>query len=215
MTFLDSLRTSRLIGILRGLEFDELSMLDGACRDAGIKFVEITMNTANAAEKIAALVRLSAGAYQVGAGTVLSREQFRQAVNAGASFVVSPVLVPEVAQVAVAENIPFLPGALTPQDVYNCHTSGATVVKVFPIQCFGPGYIRELRGPFDDIPLLACGGIRPDNIVSYLESGADGVAIGSGTFKREWLRNKEQKALTVALSALTDLVKPKASATTP
>jgi 2-dehydro-3-deoxyphosphogluconate aldolase/(4S)-4-hydroxy-2-oxoglutarate aldolase len=205
MNFLDSLRDSRLIGILRGIEFDELSVLHDACCDSGLKFVEVTMNTPQAVEKIAELKRLSAGAYQVGAGTVLTEEQYRSAVTAGAEFIVSPVLVATVAQAAVAEQVPFLPGALTPQDVYNCHVAGATVVKVFPVGCFGPNYIRELRGPFNDIPLLACGGIRPDNVAAYLESGADGLALGSGTFKREWLKNKDRKALGESLRALTKL----------
>jgi 2-dehydro-3-deoxyphosphogluconate aldolase/(4S)-4-hydroxy-2-oxoglutarate aldolase len=207
MDFLESLRSSRLIGILRGIEFDELPTLDHACRESGLKFVEITMNTLDAIKKIGQLHQLAKGAYQVGAGTVLSREQFLRAVEAGAEFVVSPVLVPEVAEAAVTAHIPFLPGALTPQEVYACHNAGASLVKVFPVNCFGPTYIRELRGPFDKVPLLACGGIRTDNIATYLESGADAVAIGSGTFKREWLKNKDAKALTDALSAFTSLAR--------
>lgn len=207
MEFLDTLKQTRLIGILRGIEFDELSTLATACKTAGLKFVEITMNTSKAAEKIAALTQLAEGAFHVGAGTVLSRSEFRQAVDAGASFVVSPVLVQEVAQAATAENIPFLPGALSPQDIFNCHVAGATIVKVFPVQCFGAGYLREIRGPFNSIPLLACGGIRPDNIAEYLASGADAVAIGGGTFKREWLREKNAVALTTTLHDLVTLAR--------
>jgi 2-dehydro-3-deoxyphosphogluconate aldolase/(4S)-4-hydroxy-2-oxoglutarate aldolase len=207
MDFLESIKSSRLIGILRGIESDELPTLDRACRESGLKFVEITMNTPGAIDKIAELNQLAKGEYQVGAGTVLSREHFHQAVEAGAKFVVSPVLVPEVAEAAVAARVPFLPGALTPQEVYACYNAGASLVKVFPVSCFGPTYIRELRGPFDKIPLLACGGIRADNLAAYFESGADAAAIGSGTFKREWLKNKDEKALTDALSAFTSLAR--------
>jgi 2-dehydro-3-deoxyphosphogluconate aldolase/(4S)-4-hydroxy-2-oxoglutarate aldolase len=207
MTFLDSLRSSRLLGILRGIEFDELALLSSACKASGLKFVEITMNTPDAARKIARLVNLAEGAYQVGAGTVLTVEQLQSAVEAGATFIVSPVLVPEVAKAALANHIPFLPGALTPQDIYNCHVAGATVVKVFPVQCFGPSYLREVKGPLNDIALLACGGIRPDNLQAYLDSGADAVALGAGTFKREWLRDKNLNALSETLTAMVALAK--------
>jgi len=209
MNFLDTLRKTRLIGILRGIEFDELSVLTEACVASELRFVEITMNTANAAQKIAALCKVAAGRFQVGAGTVLTRDDFSAAVDAGATFIVSPVLVPEVAETAAKSAVPYLPGALTPQDIYNCHLAGATLVKVFPVQCFGPSYIRELRGPFADIPLLACGGIRPDTVLDYLDSGADAVAIGGGTFKREWLRQRNVKALTEALCAFVELSRRK------
>jgi 2-dehydro-3-deoxyphosphogluconate aldolase/(4S)-4-hydroxy-2-oxoglutarate aldolase len=202
MTFLDSLRKSRLLGILRGVEFDELPVVAEACRMARLEFVEITMNTAEAPAKIAELVRLADGAFQVGAGTVLTVTEFEVASRAGARFVVSPVLVREVAAVAEHAHVPYIPGALTPQDVYACSLAGAAIVKLFPIQCFGPSYVKELRGPFGNIPLLACGGIRPDNLRTYLESGADACALGASTFKREWLRTKNVQTLAETLGDL-------------
>jgi 2-dehydro-3-deoxyphosphogluconate aldolase/(4S)-4-hydroxy-2-oxoglutarate aldolase len=205
MTFLESLRRSRLLGILRGIEFDELHVVAEACRTARLRFVEITMNTKDAAAKIAELVRLADGAFQVGAGTVLTVDQFEAATKAGARFVVSPVLIREVAGAALSVDVPYIPGALTPQDVYECHLARATIVKLFPIQCFGPGYIKELRGPFGDIPLLACGGIRPDNLRTYLDSGADACALGASTFKREWLRAKDVRTLASTLAELVAL----------
>jgi 2-dehydro-3-deoxyphosphogluconate aldolase/(4S)-4-hydroxy-2-oxoglutarate aldolase len=205
MTFLESLRESRLLGILRGIEFDELPVLANACRASRLRFLEITMNTREAPEKITELCRLSDGHFRVGAGTVLTRAQYQQAVAAGASFVVSPVLVTEVAICAKADGIAYVPGALTPQEVHNCITACATIVKLFPVQFLGPTYIRELRGPFNDVPLLACGGIRPDNLQQYLDGGADAVALGASTFKREWLRDKNQAALTDTLTSLVAL----------
>lgn len=209
MTFIERLKEHRLIGILRGIEFDELTVLAESCATAGLEFVEITMNTSHAADKIRKLRALSRDRFEVGAGTVLTASQFHEARSAGASFIVSPVLVPEVAQAAREHAMPYVPGALTPQDVYACHLASAHIVKIFPIQCFGPSYVRELKGPFDQIPLLACGGIRPDNIREYLDSGAEAVAIGGSTFKREWLRDKNQGALEESLSALTSLAKRK------
>jgi 2-dehydro-3-deoxyphosphogluconate aldolase/(4S)-4-hydroxy-2-oxoglutarate aldolase len=202
MKFLEALRATKIVGIVRAIEHDELATLADACKSAGLSFIEITMNTPDAAHKIAALNRMAERAFRVGAGTVLAVTEYRQAIDAGAEFIVSPVLVPEVAAVAVSENIPFLPGALSPQEVYDAHAAGAALVKVFPMQFFGPAYIRELRGPFGEIPLLACGGIRPTNVREYLQSGADAVAIGGGTLKREWLAGNNVAALSAALREL-------------
>lgn len=207
MTFLESLRASRLIGILRGIEATELPIVADACTKSGLGFVEITLNTKEALSKIAFLSELSEGRFQVGAGTVLSPQQLRDAVDAGAKFIVAPVLDPEVAQTALDLAIPYIPGALTPREVWNAFQIGASIVKLFPVQCFGPTYLRELRGPFGEIPLLACGGIRPDNLREYLEAGADAAAIGASTFKKEWLVTGNVAALTEALSALVSIVR--------
>jgi 2-dehydro-3-deoxyphosphogluconate aldolase / (4S)-4-hydroxy-2-oxoglutarate aldolase len=207
MTFLDSLRTSRLIGILRGVEATELSLVAEASTKAGLAFIEITLNTKEALSKISFLSELSEGRFQVGAGTVLSAAQLRAAVDAGARFIVSPILVPEVARAATELEIPYIPGALTPKEVWDACQAGASLVKLFPAQCFGPSYIRELRAPFGDIPLLACGGIRPDNLREYLDAGVDAVALGASSFKREWLAAGNIAALTDALATLVSIVK--------
>ena len=81
------------------------------------------------------------------------------------------------------------------------------MVKLFPIQYYGPSYVRELRGPFGDVPLLACGGIRPDNLREYLDAGVDAVAIGASSFKREWLAAGNVTALTDALSTMMNIAK--------
>lgn len=207
MTFLDSLRASRLLGILRGVEATELPLVAEACTKSGLEFVEITLNTKEALSKISFLSEISEGCFRVGAGTVLSVAQLRAAVDAGAKFIVSPVLVPEVAKAAADLDVPYIPGALTPKEVWDAHQAGASITKLFPMQCFGPSYIRELRGPFGDIPLLACGGIRPDNLREFLDAGADAVALGASSFKREWLATANVLALTEALSTMVSIVR--------
>lgn len=177
-------------------------MVAEACSKSGLEFVEITLNTTDACSKIARLSELSEGRFQVGAGTVLTVRQLHDAVDAGARFIVSPVVVPEVAQATSRLKIPFIPGALTPREVWDACQAGATLVKLFPAQCFGPKYIRELRGPFDDMPLLACGGIRSDNLREYLEAGADAVALGASSFRRDWLAAGNVLALTETLTAM-------------
>jgi 2-dehydro-3-deoxyphosphogluconate aldolase/(4S)-4-hydroxy-2-oxoglutarate aldolase len=207
MTFIDSLRSSRLLGILRGVEATELAMVAEACIKAGLSFIEVTLNTREALSKLSFLRELAEGQLEVGAGTVLSAAQARMAVDAGARFIVSPALVIEVAEAARDLGVPYLPGALTPKEVWDACQASATMVKLFPIQCFGAAYIKELRGPYGDVPLLACGGIRAENLKEYLEAGADAVAIGANTFRREWLASGNTAALTEALSALVDTAK--------
>ena len=207
MPFLDSLRASRLLGILRGAETSELSCVSDASAQAGLGFIEVTLNTRDALSKISLLCELSEGRFQVGAGTVLSASQMRAALSAGAKFIVSPVLVSEVATAAAELEVPYIPGAMTPKEVWESCQAGAIMTKLFPIKVFGPSYIRELRGPFGDIPLLACGGIRPDNLLEYLQAGADAVALGAGTFKREWLATGNVPALAETLAAMVRIVK--------
>lgn len=206
MTFLETLRQTRLLGILRGVEATELPLVAEACIRSGLAFIEITMNTKEALSKISFLNEISEGSFQVGAGTVLSLAQFHAAVDAGAKFIVSPVLVPEVAKAALDNEIPYIPGALTPTEVWAASQAGSSIIKLFPIQLHGTSYLRELRGPFDDLPLLACGGIRQDNLREYLEAGADAVALGASTFRRDWLASGNVAALMDALSAMVNIV---------
>lgn len=200
MTFLAEFQASRVVGIVRGLAQSEVSCLAQAAIGAGLQFLEITMNTEQACPKIARLRAELPESVWVGAGTVLSRAQLDDAVAAGAKFIVSPVLVPEVVEAAVSRGLPVMPGALTPQEIWQAHRAGATLVKVFPIQVFGPGYLKELRGPFGDLPLLACGGINAKNAQDHLKAGATGLAIGQSTIRRSWLKDGDTPALTQAIA---------------
>jgi 2-dehydro-3-deoxyphosphogluconate aldolase / (4S)-4-hydroxy-2-oxoglutarate aldolase len=184
---LDRLNRTPVVGIIRGISDDAVAGLFGACEKAGLEWLEITLNTVSALDKIARLSDLSRGRVVIGAGTVLDRTGLDAALAAGANFIVSPTLDREVVSRCVELGVPVFPGALTPQEVFDAWRAGATMVKVFPAQFFGPAYFGELRGPFDGVPLLACGGVRADNVGAYIGAGANAVAIGGSTFKREWI----------------------------
>jgi 2-dehydro-3-deoxyphosphogluconate aldolase/(4S)-4-hydroxy-2-oxoglutarate aldolase len=123
----------------------------------------------------------------VGAGTVLNLDELQVALDAGATFVVMPTLVREVVEGCARKGIPAFPGALTPQEILSAWRAGATMVKVFPASAFGPGYFREIKGPFNDIDLLACGGVDAENLPAYFRAGASAVAFGASVFRPEWL----------------------------
>lgn len=180
-----------IMGILRGIKQDAVKPLTEAIISSGLKTIEITMNTPSAAKLIQKMKKAAKGRLTIGAGTVLTMKSLRSALDAGARFIVMPTLVRDVTEYCVKNSIPVFPGALTPQEIYDAWKTGAAMVKVFPARFLGPGYIKEVKAPFRNIELLACGGVTPDNIKSFFSSGASGVAFGAGVFKKEWLQRRE------------------------
>ncbi len=187
------------MGILRGIEASAIEPLVEAVISSGLVTIEITMNTENAPSLIEKTVKLAGNRLMVGAGTVLNLDSLKLALDSGATFIVSPTLVPEVMSYCVKHKIPVFPGALTPQEIYNAWSSGATMVKVFPAKFFGPEYFREIKGPFSKIELLACAGVTAANMKDYFAAGADAVSFGASVFKKEWLAKKDFKAIAAAI----------------
>jgi len=216
------------MGILRGSSPEMLAPLSEVFHRTSLGMVEVTLNTTGAFEQITELVRLSkklndnsvaelqnssnlAGHesntdprnssrnFLVGAGTVLDLDGAKRAHAAGAGFLVSPCLVSEVAVYARENELPYYPGALTPTEVWQAWSAGATMVKVFPAGAMGPGYLKDLKGPFDGVKLLACGGVNPQNAKEYKDCGADAAAFGSGVFQNSLMQsgNWEQIAQNI------------------
>jgi len=184
-----------VIGILRGITRDVVEPLIETIVSSGLKTIEITMNTPEAGELIEAASGAAKGRLTIGAGTVLTMDDVLLALESGASFVVLPTLIRDVVEYCKKSGIPVFPGALTPQEIYNAHSSGATMVKVFPAKVFGPAYFKEIKGPFKNIELLACGGVNPKNINSFFENGASAVAFGASIFKKEWFEKRDFESI--------------------
>ncbi|MBL7130419.1 MAG: bifunctional 4-hydroxy-2-oxoglutarate aldolase/2-dehydro-3-deoxy-phosphogluconate aldolase [Candidatus Omnitrophica bacterium] len=190
------------LGILRGIEPQMLEPLLDVVILSGLQAIEITMNTHNAKELIRKAVNISGRRLMIGAGTVLNMESLQAALDAGATFIVTPVLVEDVVGYCANNKIPVFPGALTPQEIYNAWNAGATMVKVFPAKFFGPAYFKEVKAPLQDMKLLACGGINPDNIKEYFSCGADAVAFGASVFRKEWIKNKDFRSIGESIKRL-------------
>jgi len=145
--------------------------------DSGIDAFEMTMTTPGALRLIARL--REKGAYLIGAGTVTTPEEAAECIRAGAEFIVSPVVLPDVAQACTERDIPCYLGAATPTEVLAAHRAGAAAVKIFPAaQLGGPAYLRVLKSVFPQIDLMPTGGIGVENIAAYLAAGALCVGMG-------------------------------------
>jgi len=195
-------RTLPLLGILRGIDHRAIGPVIDAAVGAGLNSIEITMNTPGAAALIRRATDLAGDDLMVGAGTVLDIGDLDAALNAGASFVVSPTLRAEVAVRCIEQSIPMFPGALTPTEIDAAGRAGATMVKVFPASCFGPGYLREVHGPLATVELLACGGVNAANLGDYFASGAAAVAFGASVFRPSWLAARDFASIRRAIDEL-------------
>jgi len=188
---LERFRKLPILGILRGIAPEDVVPLVETIEEGGLEAMEITMNTPVAAELIEQAVKASKNNLMIGAGTVLDLKGLKSALGAGATFIVTPVLIKEVMEYCLKRKIPVFSGALTPLEIYNAWAAGAAMVKVFPAKFFGPEYFREIKGPFNQIELLACAGVTAQNMRDYFQNGANAVSFGASVFKKEWLAKKD------------------------
>jgi 2-dehydro-3-deoxyphosphogluconate aldolase / (4S)-4-hydroxy-2-oxoglutarate aldolase len=173
---LDAIRSDRAVAVIRGERVADPAGLAATLVDAGIRAIEFTFTIPAV---LAAIEAATATDALVGAGTVRDEQQARDALSAGAHFLVSPACVHEVARVAQEADVPVFLGALTPTEVDAALKVGTTAVKLFPAGIGGPGYLRDLHGPFPDADFIPSGGVTAENAGAFLEAGAVAVYAGS------------------------------------
>ncbi|MEU9045401.1 MULTISPECIES: bifunctional 4-hydroxy-2-oxoglutarate aldolase/2-dehydro-3-deoxy-phosphogluconate aldolase [unclassified Kitasatospora] len=176
MNSLSALRDDRVIAVVRAPRIPDASALCEALAAGGIEWTEFTYTTPDVTKH---LRRAAQAGHRVGVGTVLTAEQAERGVAVGASFLVTPGCRPEVAEAAKAAGVPVVLGALTPTEVARAVDLGAAAVKIFPARAFGPGYFKDLRGPYPDVPLVASGGVNAGNAAEFLGQGALAVCAGT------------------------------------
>lgn len=176
---LDELERSRVIGIFRNIELDSVLRVAKALQRGGVTFTEITLNTTDALHKIKTLHEHYGHEMYIGAGTVLTMTAAAEAIEAGAAFLVTPHTNVELIRFAEQKRVPIIVGAMTPTEVLTAWQAGATAIKLFPFSHLGSHYVKELRGPFDEIPLIAVGGVNAHNMIDVIEAGCVGVGMGS------------------------------------
>lgn len=189
-----------VVGILRFFPPTPLQHLVTAALDGGIVNFEVTMNSQDAVNLLRLACNQVGSRGNVGAGTVTSLHELDLALEAGASFIVTPAVIPDVIQACVNRRIPVMPGGMTPTEVLAAWRLGASLVKIFPADQLGPGHLRALKAPFPHIPLMPTGGVTPDTLAAFRQAGADAVGVGSPLFHPQhaaaenwdWIRNRAQ-----------------------
>lgn len=174
-----------IVGILRGFEVETVRQLVGATMAGGLRCIEVTMNSPSAVEAIAAALEEGGDELQVGAGTVCTLEALDQALGAGASFIVTPIVSAEVISACRERGVPVMAGALTPSEIYQAWSLGAEMVKVFPANHFGPGYLKDLRGPLPEIRLMPTGGVNAETLGEFYSAGAAAFGVGGSLFSSQ------------------------------
>jgi 2-dehydro-3-deoxyphosphogluconate aldolase/(4S)-4-hydroxy-2-oxoglutarate aldolase len=167
---------SGVVAVLRAPTADGFAAVADVLVNAGITALEVTLTSQGAIDALAGLRRQLPDHAVLGAGTVLTADQAKASVDAGAAFLVSPVLDPELLD---GFGVPFYPGALTPTEVFSAHRAGAAMVKLFPAATVGPRYVKDLHAPLPDVRIMPTGGIDIGDIASWLTAGAVAVGLGS------------------------------------
>jgi len=182
--------------VIRTASADAAVAVVEALLEAGLTVAEITMTVPNAIDAIASVAKRFANQVLVGAGTVTDAETARRAMDAGAEFIVTPCIIPEVIDAARRADIAVLPGALTPTEVFEAFRIGGDMVKVFPAQNVGgAAYLRALRGPFPEIPLVPTGGVTLENVREMFDAGAAAVGVGSELISKDALARRDYTAI--------------------
>lgn len=185
---------SPVVGIVRGLPKNVIYKIVDNYIDAGLNTIEITMNTPSAVEIIKNL-RKKKSSLNVGAGTVCSMEDLKRSLDAGAQFIVTPIINEEVIDKCVDLKVPIFPGAFTPTEIYKAWSLGASAVKLFPATQLGVQYIKDILGPLNVVKLLPTGGVSKSNIKEFMNVGAKGVGMGGSLFPNDLILNKDYHAL--------------------
>jgi 2-dehydro-3-deoxyphosphogluconate aldolase/(4S)-4-hydroxy-2-oxoglutarate aldolase len=186
------------MAILRSADATGLPAVARALADGGITCLEVTLTTSGALDALAALREELGPEVAVGAGTVVTSGEARDALAAGAEFLVAPVVDTDVIRDAADRGIPCYPGAWTPTEVSTAWRAGAAAVKLFPASTGGPAHVRQLRAPLPHVPLIAVGGVGIDQARDYLDAGCYALGIGSPL-----LRGADRKPVPETLDALT------------
>lgn len=210
MNTIELIEKNKIIVIVRGVAKDKLIPLAEAMYAGGIRVVECTYDATGKlpdeenAENIAMLARHFGDRMAVGAGTVLTKKQVQLTKEAGGRFIISPDVNEEVIRETKALDLVSIPGAITPTEAAAASRAGADFVKMFPIDFYGPRYLKTVATPLSHVRFLAVNGINENNMTEYLEAGACGVGVGSGIVNKKLIEQGDFEAITLLAKKYTD-----------
>ncbi|MEU9834113.1 bifunctional 4-hydroxy-2-oxoglutarate aldolase/2-dehydro-3-deoxy-phosphogluconate aldolase [Streptosporangium sp. NPDC048047] len=198
----------RVIGIVRSAGAAEATDVARGMLDAGLRTLEVALTTPDALRAIRETIAQAPPDALVGAGTVLDEAAARAAVEAGARFLVSPSLHPEVIRTGHRYGVPVIPGAASPTEIVRALELGADAVKLFPASAFGPGWLRDVRAALPQAPLVPTGGVTADTAPEWIAAGA--VACGMGSALTSGGPGETRERVRNLLAALREAAGPAA-----
>ncbi len=196
-----------IVAIIRANSSNELIDAAAAIQTGGVDVIEITMTTPDALRVISEVSTRLGDAVIVGVGSVLDAETARAAMLAGAEFVVSPVTKSDVIEICNRYGKVVIPGAFTPTEILSAWEIGADYVKVFPASGVGPSYIKDIKAPLPQIPLIPTGGINAENAAEFINAGASALGVGSSLVSSSLLESGDFVSLTERAKKMIAAVK--------
>lgn len=178
-TVLQRITDCGVVAVVRAENEEQAVKIAEACAEAGIAGLEITFTVPGAHKVIEKLAKVfNKGEILIGAGTVLDPETARQAILSGAQFVVAPCLNVETVKLCNRYQIACMPGAMTIREVVEAMEAGADIIKIFPGEVFGPGFIKAIKGPLPQAVLMPTGGVSLENVGEWIKAGCVAVGVG-------------------------------------
>ena len=194
-SWLTLLQQTPAIAVIRTAKIEQGRQMALAVAAGGIQLIEITWNSDRPTELIQQL-RLELPNCTIGTGTLLTLDQLKEAIAAGAQFLFTPHVDPVMIQTAVAHSIPIIPGALSPTEIVTAWQAGASCVKVFPVSSVGgASYIKSLQGPLGNIPLIPTGGVTLENAKEFIAAGAIAVGLSGQLFPQQLVAQENWSAI--------------------
>ena len=196
-----------LIPIIRVESADVAMKVAEAFLEANVNIIEVTMSVPGAVDLVRQLVRAYGDKVLIGTGTVVNGEMAEEVIKAGSEFIVSPNYSKNLIDVAVKHGKPIIPGALTPTEIYDAWTLGSDAVKVFPCgNVGGAAYIKAVRGPLPQIPLVPTGGVDLETAGPLLEAGAFALGVGSAITDKKAIREGRYEVISENVGKFLSIV---------
>lgn len=192
-----------VVAVIRMTDEQRLTKVVEAIAAGGVKCIEITMTVPGAVELIGRLVREMPPDIVVGAGTVTDAETAKAVIDAGATFVVGPILNLEVIRTCKSADVACMPGCYSPTEILAGWNAGADIIKVFPATSLGPKFLKDIAGPFPHIKLMPTGGVSIENVGEWVAAGAVAVGIGSDLLDKKAIQEGRYDVLTTRAALLT------------
>jgi 2-dehydro-3-deoxyphosphogluconate aldolase/(4S)-4-hydroxy-2-oxoglutarate aldolase len=184
-----------VVGIIRNLTVADINFVLPIYKQAGFTTIEITLNTPEALSVISSLALEYKGELNVGAGTVCTLDDLVAALDAGANFIVTPIFKAEVVKKCVSLEVPIIPGAFSPTEIYEAWELGASMVKLYPASVVGPAYVSAVLAPLNKVKLMPTGGIHLSNMLAFMKAGATSLGIGSELFDKKIIQKRDSEAM--------------------